>query len=71
MRNFVICIFRYDCDQNKVDEMNVSCMGVKRNVYQNLIRKPDGRRPFGRLRHWEVNMKADLNIYSAEVIDAI
>jgi hypothetical protein len=47
-------------------------MGVMRNVYQILIRKPDGRRPFGKLRHrWKDNIKADLNIYSAKVIVTI
>jgi hypothetical protein len=71
MRNFVISIFRYDCDQSKGDEMNVLCMGLMRIVYQILIRNPNGRRPFGRLSHTKVNMKAESNIYSAEVIDTI
>jgi hypothetical protein len=36
-------------------------MGERRAVYRVLVRKPVGRRPFGRLRcRWEDNIKMDL-----------
>jgi hypothetical protein len=36
-------------------------MGEKRNVYRLLVRKPEGKRPLGRLRHrWIDNIKMDL-----------
>ena len=32
-----------------------------RNAYRVLVRKPEGKRPLGRLRHrWEDNIKMDL-----------
>jgi hypothetical protein len=37
-------------------------MGEKRNVYGLLVRKPEGRRPLGRLRRrWMDNIKLDLS----------
>jgi len=31
-----------------------------RNAYKILVRKPEGKRPFGRLRHrWEDNIRMD------------
>jgi hypothetical protein len=36
-------------------------MGEKRNAYRTSVRKPEGRRPVGRLRSWWVdNIKMDL-----------
>jgi hypothetical protein len=36
-------------------------MGEMRNVYKILVRKPEGKRPLGRLRRrWEDNIKVDL-----------
>jgi hypothetical protein len=36
-------------------------MGEKRNVYRLLVRKPEGKRPLGSLRHrWMDNIKMDL-----------
>jgi hypothetical protein len=36
-------------------------MGVKRNAYRVLVRKPEGKRPLGRhRRRWEDNIKMDL-----------
>jgi hypothetical protein len=36
-------------------------MGEKRNVYRLLVRKPEGKRPLGRLRRrWIDNIKMDL-----------
>jgi len=40
---------------------HVACMGeVRLDAYKILVRKPEGKRPFGRLRHkWEV-IKMDI-----------
>jgi hypothetical protein len=36
-------------------------MGERRGVYRVLVRKPEGKRPLGRLRRrWEDNIKTDL-----------
>jgi len=36
-------------------------MGEGRGIYRVLVRKPDGKRPLGRLRRrWEDNIKMDL-----------
>ena len=36
-------------------------MGERRGVYRVLVRKPEGKRPLGRLRRrWEDNIKMDL-----------
>jgi hypothetical protein len=36
-------------------------MGEERGAYRILVRRPEGRRPFGRPRHrWEDNIKMDL-----------
>jgi len=41
--------------------VNVARMGERRGVYRVLVRKTEGRRPLGRLRHrWEGNIKMDL-----------
>jgi hypothetical protein len=38
-----------------------STNGEKRNVYTILVRKPEGKRPLGRLRsRWVDNIKMDL-----------
>jgi hypothetical protein len=39
----------------------VARMGEKRNAYRNLVGKPKGKRPLGRLgRRWEDNIIMDL-----------
>jgi hypothetical protein len=36
-------------------------MGVRRSVFNVLVRKPEGKRPLGRPGHrWEDNIKMDL-----------
>jgi len=36
-------------------------MGERRGLYRVLVRKPEGKRPLGRLRHrWKDNIKMDL-----------
>jgi hypothetical protein len=36
-------------------------MGERRGAHRVLVGKPEGRRPYGRLRHrWEDNIKIDL-----------
>jgi len=38
-----------------------SAYGERRGVYRVLVRKPEGKRPFGRpRRRWEENIKMDL-----------
>ena len=40
---------------------HIACMGEWRGVYRVLVRKPEGKRPLGRLRQrWENNIKMDL-----------
>jgi hypothetical protein len=40
---------------------HIACMGERRGVYRVLVGKPEGKRPFGRLRRrWEDNIKIDL-----------
>jgi hypothetical protein len=40
---------------------HVALMGVKRNEYRILVRKPEGNRPLGRqIRRWVDNIKMDL-----------
>ena len=35
-------------------------MEQSRNAYRVLVGKPEGKRPSGRPRHWEDNIKMDL-----------
>jgi hypothetical protein len=45
-------------------------MGEKRNMYRLLVRKPEGKRPLGRLRHrWIHNIKMDLLEIRLSVVD--
>jgi hypothetical protein len=47
----------------KEDEMGRKCSkhGEKRNAYEILIGKPEGKRPLGKSRQkWEDNIKMDL-----------
>jgi hypothetical protein len=47
-------------------------MGVKRNVYRLLVRKPEGKRPLGRPRHrWINNIKMGLLEIGLGVVDWI
>jgi hypothetical protein len=40
---------------------HVARMGAKRNAYEILVGKPEGKRPLGRPRHmWVDNIKMDL-----------
>ena len=42
-------------------EEHVARMGERRGVYRVLVRKPEGKRPFGRpRRRWKNNIKMDL-----------
>jgi hypothetical protein len=41
-------------------ERHVARIGAKRNAYRILVRKPEGKRPLGRLRRsWVNNIKKD------------
>ena len=47
-------------------------MEDSRNAYRVLVRKPEGKRSLGRLRHrWEENIKMDLREMSCDVGDWI
>ena len=40
---------------------HVARMGERRSAYRVLVRKPEGKRPFGRIRlRWEDNIKMDV-----------
>ena len=40
---------------------HIALMGEMRGVYRDLVGKPEGKRPLGRLRRrWEDNIKMDL-----------
>ena len=40
---------------------HVARVGERRSAYRVLVGKPEGKRPFGRLRHrWEDNIKMDI-----------
>ena len=42
-------------------------MGERRGVYKLLVGKPEGKRPFGRLRRrWEDNIKMELHYVTCE-----
>jgi hypothetical protein len=41
--------------------VHVASMGEGRDVYRDLVGRPEGKRPLGRPRHtWEGNIKTDL-----------
>jgi len=47
---------------------HVTCIGVMRNLYEILVRKPEGNRPRGRLRHrWEDNIRTDLEKWDGKL----
>jgi hypothetical protein len=47
-------------------------MGKFRNAYRGLVRKSEGKRPFGRLRHrWEDNIKVEFQEVWWENVDWI
>ena len=48
----------------------MACLGDRRYAYRILVRRPDGKRPFGgpRLR-WNCNIKMDLNDVGWEGLD--
>jgi len=51
---------------------HVACMGEMRNAYNILVGKPEGKRPFGKLRHkWEDNIKMDIWEMRWEGVDGI
>jgi hypothetical protein len=57
-----------------VGEINTyqKIMARMRNMYRLLVRKPEGRRPLGRLRHrWIDNIKIDLLGIGLSVVDWI
>ena len=40
---------------------NVTCIGERKDVYRDLVGKPEGKRPLGRpRRRWKDNIKMDL-----------
>jgi len=41
-------------------EGHVACMGERSHVYRILVGKPEGKRPLGRPRRWEDNIKMDI-----------
>jgi hypothetical protein len=46
--------------------------GGRRGIYRVLVRKPEGRRPFGRPRRsWEYNIELDLQEVGYGVMDCI
>jgi hypothetical protein len=52
--------------------MTVARMGEERGVYRDLVRKPEGKRPLGRLRcRWEDNIRMDLQELGCGVMDWI
>jgi hypothetical protein len=59
------------CSIKKCDGMeHVACMGEMRNAYKILVRKSEGKRPFGRPRpRWEDNIRMDLTEIWWEVVD--
>ena len=51
---------------------HVAHMGERRGVYKVLVRKPEGKRPFGRpRRRWEDYIKMDLQELGCEAMDWI
>ena len=51
---------------------HVARMGERRGVYGVLVGKPEGKRPFGRLRcRWEDNIKMDLQEVGCGGMDRI
>ena len=51
---------------------HVARMEQSRNAYRVLVRKPEGKRPFGRpRRRWEDNIKMDLREVSCDPRDWI
>jgi len=47
-------------------------MGERRGVYKLLVGKPEGKRPFGRLRRrWEDNIKMELHDVTCEGTDRV
>jgi hypothetical protein len=53
-------------------EGHVVCMGERRNAYNILVGKPEGKRPLGRSRlRWEDNIKIDLRVIVLEGVEWI
>jgi hypothetical protein len=51
---------------------HVAYMAERSGVYRGLVGKPEGKRPFGRLRlRWEDNIKLDLQDVGCEGMDWI
>jgi hypothetical protein len=50
----------------------VACLGEERNVYKDLVGKPEGKRPLGRPRHrWEDGIRMNLKEIGWENVDWI
>jgi hypothetical protein len=48
--------------------VHVARVGDRRGVYRVLVRKPERKRPLGRLRHrWEDNIKMDFQEVGCDV----
>ena len=51
---------------------HVACMGERRDVYRDLVGKPEGKRPLGRpRRRWDDNIKMDLDEIGCGGVDWI
>jgi len=51
---------------------HVAGTGERRGVYRALVEKPEGKLPFGRLRHrWEENIEMDLHEVGCRVMEWI
>jgi len=72
MRSFIICtlyqmLLAWSI-QGEWDGRTCSIHGKMRNVYSNLVRKPEGQRPLGwPRRRWEDNLRVDLREREWEV----
>jgi hypothetical protein len=65
MRSLMICIPHriFSGDNIENHEMGGACStyGERRDVYRDLVEKPEGKRQLGRLRRsWENNIEIDL-----------
>jgi hypothetical protein len=51
---------------------HVACVRESRVVCSILVRKPEGEKPLGRLRHrWEDNIKMDLKAVEIEIVNKV
>jgi hypothetical protein len=49
---------------------HIACMRDRRNAYNILVWKPEGKRPLKRLKHrWENSSRTDLRVTGCKVVD--